>query len=78
VINAAASCAHLLSGRQRDELAVVSQRLRELGCDQVDLSAAVPLSGDEVSIPVSGPADVPVYSRLSSGPSGKSARFGLR
>lgn len=41
------------------DLSSVGERLRDLGCDSVDVEAPVPLSGHEVSITVEGPAELP-------------------
>lgn len=49
----------LVTVRDGKELAQVSERLHDLGCDPVDDSAPVPLSGNEVAISVEGPNDLP-------------------
>jgi hypothetical protein len=49
----------LVTVRDGEELAQVSERLHDLGCDPVDDGTPVPLSGDEVAISVEGPADLP-------------------
>jgi hypothetical protein len=49
----------LVTVRDDEELAQVSQRLHDLGCDPADDETPVPLSGSEVAISVEGPSDLP-------------------
>lgn len=50
----------LVTVDQDADLAAVGERLRGLGCADVDTGAAVPTSDGEISIPVTGPKELPV------------------
>lgn len=49
----------LVTVRGGDSLSTVNERLHDLNCEIADDSTLVPLSGDEVTISVDGPKDLP-------------------